>query len=595
MHLFFYLLVSLLLVFFLTYLPALTLFPRLIIKPLYFSAVPIISYFIIGVLGFVLRFFACFHHWVVVGVMSVFLLGFIVRTFFEKIWRLLYKELEWKKIDFGLLTFNFFFLLPLIFLAIYSAFSQDDGLASWNYWAKLYYFSQTSEQSLYPTLYPSFLSVAYQLLGSFEAQGVVKVLLVIFQFSILNAMVFSAKQINRHILAYICVAILVLFPGDSRFGMYHFSISGYADPILAGVMAISVASFIAYSKESNRLSLFIVVISAIAAAWTKQPGLLWAGFTLPIALIYKMVSSKKSAHFVDEIIALCASLAAVFYWAFNIGRHFYENQGVLGTSKAYYAHGGASLTYPEVFLHSVWHYLIYQPPLLFLLVLASVSAFQQAYMKIILFSLVWVGFVLWFVVASYELREGLYLIAVCGVLIAANNYAAFSSWRLFKRVLVWFLPRTKGLFILFAILSVLLSIVFVRLALNRVHNNIFPSQAGKTLFYNYFVDQPEKAYQTLYQDKSVLVGGVSNYENGLFFGQKKVIGLYSTTPEMMLADLQRTRVKYVFISPGISHEQFRAILALSLRCPKQVTKLDWGRTRSGYNVFQIDQISDCKI
>ena len=181
------------------------------------------------------------------------------------------------------------------------------------------------------------------------------------------------------------------------------------------------------------------------------------------------------------------------------------------------------------------------------------------------------------------------------MLIAANNYAAFSSWPLFKRVLLWFLPRVKGLFILFIILSVLLSLLFVRLALNRLHNNIFPLEAGKTLFYNYFIDQPEKAYQTLYQDKAVLVGGVSNYENGLFFGQKNVIGLYSTTPERMLADLQKTRVKYVFISPGISHEQFAAILALSLRCPKQVMKLDWGRTRSGYNVFQIDQISDCKI
>jgi len=573
---------SALLVLLILYIPALAFFPQLLKQPLLFSAMPVVSYFILGSLSFILRFFNLFSHFSVILITLLFsILAVLQLTRLIK-----NKSLAWLSNELGIVLFNFALIIPLIFFAITSAFTSDDALASWNYWAKLYFLALPTHEQYYPTFYPSFLAYAYQMLGSFEPQGIVKVLLAFFTFSLINAIAFSAKKIKENLLGFIIVILLVLMPGNKGLSLYHFYISGYADSILAATVAVSVALTIYYCETEQVSALTAAILAAMAAAWTKQPGMLWALIILPLILISKMIKQKRINYL--EIIAIIFALAAPLVWLLGVGKHFYQAPGVLGASREHYASTG-ELSYGAVFLHSMVHYLLAQPTLLLLYFLAIFAAMKKLFSSIVLIGLIGLGTILWFIFASYDLREGFYIIAVCGLLIAQQNffyevinrYPALSNFNIkinSKKYLI-------SVWIFFVLLATIISVGQIR----NMHGHIFPSQGSKTIIYHYFLDQPQWVYDNLYANKNTIVGGVTHYETGLFTGQKNIILLTENDVKRLQAQLSLNKVQFVLISPKISPSIYTTMTQLSQVCQQAVQLMNLGRSRAQYQVFIVKQ------
>lgn len=573
---------STLLVLLMLYVPALAFFPQLLKQPLLFSAMPIVSYFILGSLSFILRFFNLFSHSSVI----LITLLFSILAALQLIQLIKNKSLTWSSNELGIVLCNFALIIPLIFFAITSAFTSDDALASWNYWAKLYFLALPTHEQHYPTFYPSFLAYAYQMLGSFEPQGIVKVLLAFFTFSLINAIAFSAKKIKENLLGFGIVILLVLMPGNKGLSLYHFYISGYADSILAATVAVSVALTMYYCETEQVSALIAAILAAMAAAWTKQPGMLWALIILPLILISKMIKQQRINYL--EIIAIIFALAAPLIWLLGVGNHFYQAPGVLGASREHYASSG-ELSYGTVFLHSIVHYFLMQPTLLLLYFLAIFAAIKKIFSRIILFGLVGLGTVLWFAFASYDLREGFYVIAVCGVLIAQQNF--FCDLINHYPVLQDFNIKINskkylmGMLIFFVLLATVVSLGQIR----NMHGHIFPNQGSKTIIYHYFLDQPQWVYDNLYANKSSVVGGVTHYEIGLFTGQKNIVLLTASDAKSLQAQLSLNKVQFVLISPRISPSIYTAMTQLSQVCQQAVQLMNLGRSRAQYQVFIVKQ------
>ena len=75
-----------------------------------------------------------------------------------------------------------------------------------------------------------------------------------------------------------------------------------------------------YTHSNQRLALLAGVVAAMAAAWTKQPGIVWAGIVLPLVLFSKMMKERKVNWL--EIIAILFSISAPLVWLLGVGNHF---------------------------------------------------------------------------------------------------------------------------------------------------------------------------------------------------------------------------------------------------------------------------------
>jgi hypothetical protein len=561
---------------FVLYLPALAVFPKLILRPLHFSLIPLISYFLAGCLAFSFMFFHAFSHGVVICASIIMLLVAIIRI--AQVLEHYSLRENWSADDVRLLIFNFGLTLPLFFLAILSSFAINDALASWNHWAKMYYFSQSIGHSLYPTFYPAFLAYSYQFLGTLNVEGIVKVSLAILTFTIANVLAFSSAKTKEKFWLYLVLVVIVLMPGNPP-GLYHFYVTGYADGVLATAVAVSAAVILRYCLiEQTSFNLLLAVLSAVAAAWTKQPGLLWAGLIVPSLLVAKMMQEKSIK--LKEILSIIILLGAVFFWVLGTGKNFYHNSGVLQAS----LHGHSSYWY--AFFKGVKEYLILQPTTLALFVLAGMLFNKQKYYALLNMGL-WIGLLLWFVFASYELREGLYLIALAGVMIASHDFFAPTLER-FSWYQKYFLVNKISNVWLMIYFCAMIAITFLLCAVQvRREGEIFPLNGPKTTIYHLFIDQPAWVYKTLYEDPSTVVAGTS-WEDSLFLGKKPILILRDNTPTETFHWLLDNHIQFIMIVPAMSQKQFVTLNDIANRCPKFMQKLALGDTRVGYTVFKLN-------
>jgi len=562
------------------YAPALALFPRLLHRPFYFSLIPVLSYFLIGCLSYIFIVCGLFRHDVVLTVSLVLFVVALCRGYLS----MRSRQSAWQSADWKILAFNAIFLIPMILLALFSAFSINDALGSWNHWAKLAYFSLPDVQHMYPTFYPHFLAYAYQFLGSLQPEGIVKVLLVFFIFSILNVIAFFSTKTKDSFLRYVVVLLLIIFPGNEFFslGMYHFYAYGYADPLLAATVVTSGAAMMFYcTHHEDSLLLIIAIAAAIASAWTKQPGLLWAAFVIPAILVTKMLIQKKIKF--REMLSIIVVLSAVLFWLLGPGRHFYQNQGVIGASL------GARHSFVETFFYAIKKYFIEQPTLLLIFILGFCAAAKSYCTRIIAAGMV-VGLILWFTFASYDVREGLYLIGLTGLLIAYADFFAEKTTRIvfFEKLQRVCAANSLRLLYVFAILMLLVGTLVSLVEVNKVKEHIYPFNGACTTLCRYFYEQPDWVYQTLYQDDATIVAGTSVYEKSLFLGKKPVIMIDSADPKAILAKLSANKVEFVMAVPANAPDYYEGLRTIADKCPEYLQQLSLGKTRADYVIFKFN-------
>src|SRR5262249_52430862 len=154
-----------------------------------------------------------------------------------------------------------------------------------------------------------------------DYQGAVKVLLAAFPLTMMNAIGFTSKKTKNLLLPYLVIVCVSVFPGFLNFTFYSFYAIGYADPLLAAAIAVSLMLLLHYcSNPLKKEYLFFAVLCGITASLSKQPGLLWCYMGFPALLITKAFVHKKIDKF--EIAALLLLFIPAAIWLFGPGSRF---------------------------------------------------------------------------------------------------------------------------------------------------------------------------------------------------------------------------------------------------------------------------------
>lgn len=499
--------------------PALAFFPQLIRTPKLATAIPIVSLLIVNFIAIFLFKFHLYQHSIVLSITLI--------LFFISIMRVRSQTLQWEKNDLYLLFINIGILLPLIAFCGLSSFRSNDALASWNLWAIDFYNGVLPQTMMgYPPFFSFFISYCYKVLGNFEYQGPVKVLLVAFPLTMMNAIAFMSAKTKNVIWFYILLVFISVFPGFLKLSFYGFHAIGYADPLLAAAVVTSFMLLLKYLQNpTQKTDLFFAVLCGIVASLSKQPGLLWCFLAMPVLIITKWILHKKIDK--TELLLILLLFIPAGMWLLGAGSRFYDNQGVITESLkqdhiTFYA---LFTSFKAAFIK----YFLLQPTLFLIFILAVIASRQNIYLLMTLLFFIIPGLILWFMLGSYDIRLGLYLLVSCALIIAANDYLLDKTWVQWIMQKFQFFSKLPAQKIAYSILIVGF-FVFILKSFTRQINfhhwaseHVYPLDAARNNLYYYFDDQAEFIYQNIYNKKDIKIYTAERCIRGIFHGHTPIV------------------------------------------------------------------------
>lgn len=598
-----YLISCLLLLLFVYVSPALAVNPKLILKPLHFAAIPILSSLFIVALTTLLLFFHLFNPWVVtfLSILLLFIAAFRVHHLLTLVHNG-FEKFKFKPWHIAILIFNFAFILPYFAkLGAYS-FDRGDEIYSWNFWAVQHFLSLPIDFSHtgapYPQFFPKLLAFCYQLLGSIELQLPVKGMLFLFPFTLLNALAFSFNHasIKRFIYYLLLMTFLVYVVG-----LRQFFNDGYADPVMTTCLVMSIALFWHAMTKRESVSLWLSLLAGMAAAYAKQPALLWLGVGFPILLLAHNRGRKRVVDTLPMIIIIVLAVAFCGVWAFTEGHGFQDNQSViLSTGKR------------EVLTQLAYafnRYLFHHIPFALLLVTAGLLSFNTKLTRNLFLLVVVPSLLLWFYFGAYQFRLGQHIAAICALLIVCTGYRFPEYIRKTKKVEALYHKldillqhyqnniKLKGSYLLtaFATLSCLVTLsLFIKVL--YFDKSFVPWYAGgyHTLS-QYFGSDAKKIYQTLYDKKDITLWVPTRYLYGIFYQHTKMVTpVYSTTKPYtmgtLLNQLKTMKPDYVFVVSEdiIDGPASPSLKKLISQCPQLFIPFSKVPNRYDYAVYQVN-------
>lgn len=560
--------------------PALALFPKFSLHPRLFVLTPMISALIVYVFVTLALILGMYQRSTVL-IASVLFCSIAVFRVYRSIQT---NRQYWSKSACALYFFHAVVLLPFFIKLATHGFDRGDEIYSWNFWAIQHYLSLPIDISHtgapYPQLLPKLLSYCYQLLGNLSLQLPVKSLLILFPYMMLNAIGLLLKPHNiRNILLYAAGLVFLLFACN----LAQFFDDGYADPLMTCGLTLSIVCYWYYHRWSQIVNrsfaalqsediaftyLLFSVLAAIAAFLSKQPGLQWVA-VLSVLMVHSFFFSKiKTFRFRILLTGLLfILLGSAWLWLATEGHSFEENKGVIWLSK-----GNRNLL--SQIASSAYTYLIAQPMLLVLFVLAYFSSKKHPLLKA-LYGLFFVpGVLLWFIFGAYQLRLGQHLMVVAWFIIVASQFKAINFLALENRIAEF------GTKIMFYRRRVTLLLVMVSLSTSFLlwYKVCYIEQKGVSLYNGdrirlsrYFGQDADWIYQNIHQNKSVLLWVPSRYLYGLFYPHTKLATpdyhLHSKyDAQVLLDELEQKKPDYVMavddaIIDGPAAAQLRTLIA----------------------------------
>lgn len=574
-------------------LPAIVFFPSLTSSPLLASTIPVISAFVVCVIAALLFYFGIYTHEVVIVITIILCVIAIIRFYFYY-----QKQLfVWQRKHVYLLLINVAILLPMLAFNGLSTFMTDNALIHYHFWAMHYYSGVAPDTDGFPPLFSLLISYWYKLLDTSEYQGPVKALLCVFPFTTMNIVAFASSRTNRSLLLYLILISIAVFPGFLTFSFYKFYTTGNVEPMWAAAIVASLALLFLYQENKQQKSyLWLAVFCGITASLTKQPALLWVFFSLPVFFAWQFICNKKIE--MAECLAVIIGLLPALLWLIVYAPHFYNNPtAVTVVNASLSSNHVTSFAMLKTFLGSVYTYFIKQPTLLLVFVLAAIASFKKSYKAIIFLVFIIPTLLVWFILGSYDIRAGINLLAVCGLLIATENYfsevlEAHSNW--IKKVsnLTAFHLRT----ISFALLGVGFVLFFVA-SINQQKNShigipdrIYPLNAGLSNLYRYFGSGADFVYQNIYLKPQVKIWVSSGYIVSLFYPREQMIQSPMADIKSVYQTLRHDQPDYIFTSGRLAPSSYAGVSELITHCPKLFTEISLGETYYGYRLYKVNKL-----
>lgn len=431
-------------------------------------------------------------------------------------------------------------------------FSRADEIYSWNLWALQHVMGETPElrytQAPYPQLFPHWLASIYQAQGQTVAQFLPRSMTVI---PLLLVLLLPVDLADRPASRPCRVAFLVFYLAMAGAIINHMH-WGYADPLMTAALATGLALLLS-DLQTPRLGAVLLAAGCFAmAAWTKQPGMLWAVLCFPLLTLWGIHRLAWPRHMLG--VALGVFLAGLI-WPLGWGEGFMHNQGVISRSLA----DRAPL---QTFLSSAHAYLILKPEVGLLVVGSAVLAWLRTGMGVVWLVTVVPLLIAWFVFGSYELRLGMHVIVFCALL----------GMHLLGPEVSVAPPRAKS-FVPGPAPQLAALVLLTGLLAWNVHQNAGRAADGQRVaFEKQFGPHAAGVFDRMVAEGQVVMT-TSHFHYGLFFGRLPVQHLHPQahprTPAEMRDWLLTSGAAYVIESGAWAFGPYDALLqSLLAQCPE---------------------------
>lgn len=560
--------------------PALALFPKLILSSRTVIAIPFISVGIIGLLEGILNATGNYSHLIVTAVSIVLLLIAAIRLI------LMFKRgnalmIYWPDTHRLLLLFSL--LLGIYWAAQLgsTSFDTDDEIYSWNLWAIQHYQNETVDFSMtgapYPQLFSILISFCYKLLGNIELQLPVKAMFAIFPIALWGAIAIAPKEASIANAIRSFVIMLLLFAVVGKF----FGV-GLADPLMAASLVAAIFLFMQYTANPERYELLVFsVVCAAVALYSKQSGLIWALFSLPVIAL---IATWKRRLPPVTLIGAGVLLALGLIWVFGAGSGFQNNAGVIAASQE----GRNTL---EQLLFAIKKYSTEQPLVPLFITVAIFSVLRVRRHRDILVFFLLPALFAWLLYGAYNLRLGIHVIAVSALLLAASNYPlpTLLGGGDFPRVERFI--RSYALIFVIIIPSLLACAAIYQINRNlKIYGKHFsPYVAGKNTIARFFGKDTDFVFNELYDRPDILLWVPSSYIYGVFYNHTPMLRPSRHETTALLEDIKSRRPNYLFdAGQWVDYSPASGILRelAEQRCPYLFERVI-RRNKYGYVLYRL--------
>lgn len=528
-------------------LPAVAVWPRLAFDARLAFAIPTFSVLVVTTLARLLQLLGAFNRTMVVTIVLGMGLVAVIR-----LWRgrSRYKA-HWPQPSLLVYVFSIALMVPTAIDQGLTSFLRSDEIYSWNMWAVNHVMGEPPDlfytQAPYPQNLPLFIATAYNLLGSIELQMPIKC-----SFALLWASMFAAigmsipsssnKANVPGLMLFGSLAVFLL----SRDLMGRGLSSGFSETLMVPSLVVSVALFLRHAHVScKHETLWLSSALAVGAALAKQPALLWAMVSLPLAAGWQAYRQGLTRGSLRALVAPGLSILCGALWLVTEGANFQENRAVIRVSL-----GDRSVA--DQLLQAAGSHLLDNPLLGAMVATLVVSvAFRRSKGVLpVATCFLLPSMLLWFLFGSYGLRNGYHLIGVASLLIVASQ-----AWeRLPRRAHVW----SVGMPLL--LMASIYTWSMVQFRLDRKVEGFDVYQGGLNTIQHFFGGDAERVYREIY-DREKTLWIPSQYIFGIFYAHGKVVRPDNSLP---IAEIKRgivtTKPEYLF-DPG-SLRFGRSVVAL---------------------------------
>jgi hypothetical protein len=481
------------------------------------------------------------------------------------------------------------FAISIIKLGI-TSFSTDDEIYSWNLWAIQHFHGQPASfyftGSPYPQLFPYWIASLYAAIGTITVQVVPRLILALSTLLLGMAVIGVAKIVNwRHAAIVSLILIITFGPVSIRLA------KGLADPLMSAAMIISVMLLIAYAREPQKsILLWLAVVCAVIASLTKQAGLIWACFSLPLTVGIGCLRYKwpKSAL----IIAL-AGLCISAIWPLLIAPSFVQNHGVISASMG-------SRSYLQQFFYAAHRYLIDRPEISLLFVVCIFATWRHAILRLLLVTAFLPMLLAWFLFGAYEIRLGIHVLALAGLLsISALTASATAVEGARDRI---FTPApTRRIFMMAATAFIVTGIGFALwfgVSLLAEKNDVDLSDGAEATLRVQYGPNSKAVFNSLLRNKD-RIWASNPYAFGPFFGRVPVTmpNLTEYSIDGVKKDLLGFSADYAIATEQPNVAASVLLTALAQKCPGALAPILQPPNQYGFTLYKVNRLSlskECK-
>jgi hypothetical protein len=405
------------------------------------------------------------------------------------------------------------FAISVIKLSI-SGFAFDDEIYSWNMWAIQHFNGQTATFNFtlapYPQLFPYWIAALYQALGTITIHSIPRFFLALPTLLLGMAVIALARIPNWRVAGLVSLILILAFgPISIRLA------KGLADPLMAAAMIVSVMLLIAYAREPQKLTLLCLsAVCAIVASLTKQAGLIWACFSLPVMIV---IGCRYYGWPRRALILAGATLVLAAIWPLWIAPSFVNNGGVINASMAH-------RSYFQQFGYAVEKYLIGYPEISVLLIACIASVWRHPPLRVLLFVALLPMLLAWFIFGAYEIRLGMHVLALAALLTICA-FTSSTSWKPAANDPEFTWSANTGRFRTVLMAGLLTGGIFFALWLGVLNlarkNEVDLGDGAKTTLRTQYGPDSRAVFDQILSEKA-RIWATSGYTYGPFFGRVPV-------------------------------------------------------------------------